>query len=1188
MFILLFALGVRVYADSIDVETAGFLAKKFYLSIPDIGITKSQINVELAYAALENSRTANDTDAPLYYVFNINQKDGYVIIAADDDVSPILSYALKGHYTNTNLPPAYIEWMNKYKAEISFVKENQLKADKKIRKEWADLIDVNNAASGKSLNEVAPLLATTWGQGAYYNDLCPYNILSFQNTLTGCVATAMAQIMKKWNYPLQGNGNTSYNCPFYGPQTANFGATTYDWLSMPDSILSDNIAIATLMYHCGVSVSMDYGLNVSNAYPTKVDYALVNYFNYSPAILEIFRSICSDEEWMLILKSNLDLGRPVLYAGYNPISGSGHAFVCDGYDNLNLFHFNWGWSGSCDDFFNLSALNPGTSTFNSNQLVFANIEPSPSVGLPIVSTTAITNVTESGATSGGYVVSEAGSPVTVKGICWSTSQNPTIADSNTSDGTGVGVFNSTLAGLTAGITYYVRAYATNITGTAYGNQISFTTLSSTDCWKKVGVGKFDSEGFVLGLTYDGKLFAWGDNGDGQLGIGNYTYQSIPAQVIGNNWKTFAVGGEFAIAIKNNGTLWAWGYNGAGQLGNGTSTSVNSPVQIGSANDWKEVVAGNSHVFAIKNNGTLWAAGSNGSGQIGDGTTTNKTIFVQIGADTNWMQVAAGNNFSAAVKQDGTLWTWGNNSSGQCGNGSYINVLIPTVIGSGCEYVSAGRDHVLALMDDGTLWAWGLNGHGELGHDNGSSNIPTQEETGSNDWQKISAGFWHNTAIKNDGSLWVWGRNWTGALGLGYTQTQLSHLHSPYQSGTSLDWKDINNGGINSTATKNDGSLYLWGDNSNGQIGNGTYDTQITPLMINCATYPPVVNDNCPGAISLVQNLTCIPISGTTINATQSTPAILCGGNTGAADDDVWFKFIALSTNPTIVVAGGPNFDAVLELLSGACNGINISCADVSGDGGTETIIATGLTIGVTYYILVYSYASGINGNFTICVYGTPPPSSNDNSMAAIVVSQNNTCTPGYGSTLNSTQSNDINTCGGNADDDVWFSFVAHSETPIITVVGANLFDPVVELLNINSENITCSNATRNGGTEIINAIGLEIDTTYFVRVYSFGTGTAGTFSLCVSGSFTTSDIPDIEGEKIFRVYPNPVSNECILEFIGNSKNVNYEIFNSVGQLVLKGNLLEKTIVPTSTFASGVYLLKLNTGTKIELKKIVKE
>lgn len=233
-----------------------------------------------------------------------------------------------------------------------------------------------------------PLMTTKWNQSPYYNALCP------ANSVTGCVATAMAQIMKYWNYPAKGTGFHSYNHPTYGTLSANFGGTTYQWSSMPNTVNSANNAVATLMYHCGVSVNMDYSPQSSGAYviqdsPTPQacsEYALKTYFGYRSTLQGVQRNNYNQTQWINLLKIELNAGRPVLYAGFG--SGGGHAFVCDGYDNNNFFHFNWGWGGSSDGYFQTSALNPGSlgtgggsGGFNSDQQVVIGIQP-PSGGVP--------------------------------------------------------------------------------------------------------------------------------------------------------------------------------------------------------------------------------------------------------------------------------------------------------------------------------------------------------------------------------------------------------------------------------------------------------------------------------------------------------------------------------------------------------------------------------------------------------------------------------------------------------------------------------------------------------------------------------------------------------------------------------------------------------------------------------------
>ena len=190
------------------------------------------------------------------------------------------------------------------------------------------------------------------------------------HAFTGCTITAMAQIMKYWNYPTKGTGSHSYSHPTYGNLSADFGSTTYQWSQMPNSVTSQNDAVATLMYHCGVSLETDYGPSASGAFDPRD--ALVQYFNYSSNAMLVNRGGFTNSDWIRMLKTELDLRHPIWYTG----SGFfGHSFICDGYQDADYFHFNWGWSGTSDGYFYIGNLNPGGNTLNENQFALISIIP---------------------------------------------------------------------------------------------------------------------------------------------------------------------------------------------------------------------------------------------------------------------------------------------------------------------------------------------------------------------------------------------------------------------------------------------------------------------------------------------------------------------------------------------------------------------------------------------------------------------------------------------------------------------------------------------------------------------------------------------------------------------------------------------------------------------------------------------
>ena len=322
-----------------------------------------------------------------FYVLNSTQEEGFVIVSADDRVQPILGYSKESTFDASNMPPNLRDWLLGYEQQIHYAIDKNNEPTEEIVAEWNTLLE-GGIVAPKSTTAVNPLLTTQWDQSPYYNELCPTNIFASNSnghTVTGCVATAMAQVMKYWNHPTHGRGYHSYNCSFYGTQSANFANTTYDWSHMPNQLTATSSstqvnAVATLMYHCGVSVDMNYGVvNGSSAYTSDVADALKSYFRYDNSTHFVLKSNYSESSWISLLKTELNAGRPIVYDGHG--AAGGHAFVCDGYDNSNYFHFNWGWGGSCNNaYYSINNLTPGTFDYTSNQGAVIGIKPSTNTG----------------------------------------------------------------------------------------------------------------------------------------------------------------------------------------------------------------------------------------------------------------------------------------------------------------------------------------------------------------------------------------------------------------------------------------------------------------------------------------------------------------------------------------------------------------------------------------------------------------------------------------------------------------------------------------------------------------------------------------------------------------------------------------------------------------------------------------
>lgn len=382
----LVASSVAATAGTVSVQTAQNVALSFFSQHATHGY-HTAATATLKYTQTDNTNTVN------FYVFDMNPA-GFVIVAADDNVTPILGYSLEATFNADFSNNGIGNWMAAASTQIANVISNQVVADQHINSLWTAYKAGNNPGSPKS-QYVSPLLTTTWGQYPYYNKYAPYNSTDQQQCLTGCVATGMAQIMKYWNFPAKGTGAYSYtnSTPTfshnYGNQSANFGNTSYNWTNMPASNIdsTNNDAIAILMYHCGVAVSMDYGdLNQGGSgshvlqdevqsWQHSAEMAYASYFGYNASTLKgVHRADYTDADWLALIKNELNAGRPVQYQGEDAVHG-GHTWVCDGYDANDMLHMNWGWNGNNNGYFSIANMSAGGYNFTPKQAALIGIQP---------------------------------------------------------------------------------------------------------------------------------------------------------------------------------------------------------------------------------------------------------------------------------------------------------------------------------------------------------------------------------------------------------------------------------------------------------------------------------------------------------------------------------------------------------------------------------------------------------------------------------------------------------------------------------------------------------------------------------------------------------------------------------------------------------------------------------------------
>lgn len=470
LFGLLCMVMTAVYAAPVSSSTALQVARNFW----SVNAGKS------GQVSLTN--VTSQSGFQEFYIFVHAQGKGYVIVAADDCVQPIIAYSLSNSFV---FPlPAHVQaQLQGYEEEIAYYKSAGMRATGEISELWQSML--NGSYTPRNTTSVAPMLTTTWNQSPYYNDLCPDS--AGIHAVTGCTATATAQVMKYWNWPVTGTGSFTYTDDNFGTLTANFGATTYNWSMMPNALNSQSTtaqvnAVATLMFHVGVAIETDYGINSSGAYTNSYGYsdlacsenALKDYFGYKNTLYSVYKDQTTSANWVSILTAEMDAGRPVIESGHG---GGGHAFVCDGYDNNGLFHINWGWGSAYDGYFAHDALNPGgggtgsssMGTYNQDQSLVVGIEPN---GVLRTNVSYLTLPQEGGSAS--FTVTSNNN----SSASWTASSNQSWLTVSPSSGAGSGAVTTVNAIASANNTGSMRTAVITIT---QGNQSVTVTVSQSEC-----------------------------------------------------------------------------------------------------------------------------------------------------------------------------------------------------------------------------------------------------------------------------------------------------------------------------------------------------------------------------------------------------------------------------------------------------------------------------------------------------------------------------------------------------------------------------------------------------------------------------------------------------------------------------------------------------------------------------------
>ena len=503
-----------------------------------LGVNRETPQLTLALAA-ENAAD-HKVD---YYVFNDNGNRGFVIVSGDDNAAPVLGYCDEGSIDPDNMPDGLRYMLECYAEQMRYLRLHPESAYVPRR-------------AGMTLS-ISPLLKTSWNQDAPYNNLCPTYAPDNAHAATGCAATAVAQVMNYHQWPKQGTGEYSYVCNVNnnGEQTlsADFGATTYDWDNMLNHYEGNYTeaqgnAVATLMNHVGIAAHMDYGAT-SNTTTFAAMEGLRSYFKYNKSMKLYTRTHIITEQWDSLLMNELINARPVVYAGFTP-NGGGHGFVLDGCNADGYYHINWGWGGSSNGYFLITALNPddqGIGSFeggyNASQEFIANLYPDKGEPFPE-----------------GYL----------EGTCYKIW--PEVSEVNLGQKVPINIryliFNGYGYGYTARISYGFMLSDTN------GNQVSFTTDNIL------------TRSFELGMRYsyyDDKAFQY--TTPERLADGDYYLWLVYKEASQENYSFLANAPNLPRYLNvrvENGVMTLWVPDT--QPGKLSVTTLTAPQRVGTNND----------------------------------------------------------------------------------------------------------------------------------------------------------------------------------------------------------------------------------------------------------------------------------------------------------------------------------------------------------------------------------------------------------------------------------------------------------------------------------------------------------------------------------------------------------------------------------------------------------------------------
>jgi len=362
--------GILLANNLISEKEATTVARNFYYE----RINQME-KINLDEILIDEIKLISNADQDLYYAINLHK--GFVLISAAKNTYPVLAYGFDGKFVQPGETSNTAAWLGQYERQIAAAIQNKSQASDATKATWEKYLDPdffkNNPTN--NIRTVEPMLVSKWDQGLYYNAACPADPGGVGgHCVTGCVATALGQLVYYFRFPQSGTGYYSYDDPNYGTIAADFGAANYDYEQMMNELSDPNPEVAELIFHLGVACDMVYGPQSSGMYNHKAAYALKSFFRYSPETQYIYRD-STNMNWDSLMIAHLDLKIPMYYAGWSVPNINGHAFIVDGYQDEHFYHFNWGWGGSNDGYFYTEELSPGGNNFNLAQELIIHAFP---------------------------------------------------------------------------------------------------------------------------------------------------------------------------------------------------------------------------------------------------------------------------------------------------------------------------------------------------------------------------------------------------------------------------------------------------------------------------------------------------------------------------------------------------------------------------------------------------------------------------------------------------------------------------------------------------------------------------------------------------------------------------------------------------------------------------------------------